>query len=458
MGSNVKIASLLGYPETGYISLLETVEIFKVATDMLITGDLTVNTDIILAGSFVLEDQLILDADNAEALLIRKNGDFGDIFTVDSVGSQIKLLASGVFGSAATPTLALGDGDSGLFESADDLVGLVGGGTEIARLSNGGTSNLTQFIISPGANHGTETTPALAFGNGSDGIDNPSAGALNFNVGGDAKFQLMSNAFYVLGSSGGAYIYKRSPTSTNPVFTFESDTNTGIGRADVGQLSLIAGGVELLRLIEGGTNYLQIPNNTYLQAVDNAGTGVVDMCKVNTSDELEFGSDLLVGQISLVEDGGVQGLLDISVTATPAAGTEEGYTFGIDSDEVLRISAEADSAGSVDWHRVKCSYLLDRGCTATITASTTQTQLQQLLVAELNEVSVCANANDVVTLPPAVAGRTITIINNGAETLQIFPYTDDAIGAGAADASTTLAAAGILRLIAYNNINWVDIT
>ena len=91
--------------------------------------------------------------------------------------------------------------------------------------------------------------------------------------------------------------------------------------------------------------------------------------------------------------------------------------------------------------------------TAAITASTTQTQGQQPLVTEINNVSTCANANDVVTLPAAVAGAQCVIFNNGAQTLQIFPASGDNLGAGV-DASATLNAGSNRRYVAFDSTNW----
>ena len=88
-----------------------------------------------------------------------------------------------------------------------------------------------------------------------------------------------------------------------------------------------------------------------------------------------------------------------------------------------------------------------------ITASTTQTQGQQALVAEVNEVSTVANANDVVTLPAAAVGRRCVIMNNGANTLQIFPASGDNLGAGV-DTSTTLASGSNVVYQAYDATNW----
>lgn len=98
--------------------------------------------------------------------------------------------------------------------------------------------------------------------------------------------------------------------------------------------------------------------------------------------------------------------------------------------------------------------LVDLSTTAGITASTTQTQGQGALTATVNEISTCANANDTVTLPSAVAGRMVIVINNGAQTAQVFPASGDSIDEAAADASKTQAAGANFIYIAQNATNW----
>ncbi len=78
----------------------------------------------------------------------------------------------------------------------------------------------------------------------------------------------------------------------------------------------------------------------------------------------------------------------------------------------------------------KQSNFFARSTTSGITASTNQAQGQQALVSELNEVSVCANNGDVVTLPSCEIGHEVIIVNNGDKTLQIFPASGDNLGSG----------------------------
>ncbi len=91
--------------------------------------------------------------------------------------------------------------------------------------------------------------------------------------------------------------------------------------------------------------------------------------------------------------------------------------------------------------------------TSGITASTTRSQGNGALVSGVNEISTVANPSDTVTLPTAVGGRRITIINNGANTLQIFPANGDNLGAGV-DASVELEPNESIDYVAYDATNW----
>lgn len=100
--------------------------------------------------------------------------------------------------------------------------------------------------------------------------------------------------------------------------------------------------------------------------------------------------------------------------------------------------------------------LIRRDTNAGLTASTTQTQGQGPLTAEINEVSTVANTNDTVTLVTAFTGQCQIIINNGANTLRIFPASGDNLGAGV-DTATTLASGANVKFCAYNATNWESI-
>lgn len=92
--------------------------------------------------------------------------------------------------------------------------------------------------------------------------------------------------------------------------------------------------------------------------------------------------------------------------------------------------------------------LFTMSAASAITASATQTQGQQPLTANVNEIDTVATTNDVVTLPAIKAGMPCTVINNGANTLQIYPASGEDLGAGT-DTSVTVAAGSVAKFEGY---------
>ena len=142
-----------------------------------------------------------------------------------------------------------------------------------------------------------------------------------------------------------------------------------------------------------------------------------------------------------------------SVVTSPVGRTYRDTTNGI-------LYVKASGTGNTGWLAVALLAApaftghIKRSVTTGITASTTQTQGQGPLTTDQNYVSTCANANDVVTLPTAVAGYEVYIRNNGAQVLQIFPASGDAINGAAADASVTLAAGSSVTYRTADATNW----
>lgn len=93
---------------------------------------------------------------------------------------------------------------------------------------------------------------------------------------------------------------------------------------------------------------------------------------------------------------------------------------------------------------------------SSLTASTTQTQGQLPLTKRVNIVTTVANTNDAATLPAARTGRVCEVFNLGANTLQLFPASGDAIDSGSANASTTVAAGARVRFIAKDATTWLS--
>lgn len=113
----------------------------------------------------------------------------------------------------------------------------------------------------------------------------------------------------------------------------------------------------------------------------------------------------------------------------------------------------AGTTSAVKYTENSSHVLHDKELHAGLTASTTQTQGNGVLLSSHNEISTVANTNDTVTLPSAAAGRICEIINKGANTLQIFPASGDDLGAGT-DTATTLESNGVVAFRAYDSTNW----
>lgn len=90
------------------------------------------------------------------------------------------------------------------------------------------------------------------------------------------------------------------------------------------------------------------------------------------------------------------------------------------------------------------------GSESGITASTTQTQGQQPLTKMVNEISTCANANDVVTAPNLLGGMHFTVINNGAATLDVFPASGEDLGGGT-DTAVSIAPGSAAMWVCYTD-------
>lgn len=124
------------------------------------------------------------------------------------------------------------------------------------------------------------------------------------------------------------------------------------------------------------------------------------------------------------------------------------YVGDIDFAHSLRVRGSLTVDGTITAAFIICSVATG------ITASVTQTQGQQPLTASSNLVETVANANDVVTLPAAVAGLHVEVVNAGANVLQIFPASGDSIHTGAVDVSVTLSVDDGLSLRAFDSTAW----
>jgi hypothetical protein len=160
------------------------------------------------------------------------------------------------------------------------------------------------------------------------------------------------------------------------------------------------------------------------------------------------GANISTGQVNLAVGGNAGGTLttgnsNILIGAdVPTAGTSD--YLGIGNGTITGDLA----AKQITFRLIT---------TAGITASNPPLQGSGALTSNVNQVSTVANPNDNVTLPPALAGLEVIVINSDpVNTLQVFPALGDDLGAGV-NISTTQAAGVTNRYVAYDTTNWVKL-
>jgi hypothetical protein len=80
---------------------------------------------------------------------------------------------------------------------------------------------------------------------------------------------------------------------------------------------------------------------------NGADTGIVNMFKVNSSNQIEVGAPLIIGPLEFAEDSGLVSFLDMPVTSSATLGTPEGYTIKIDGNNLFTLYSESNGAGGV---------------------------------------------------------------------------------------------------------------
>ena len=151
------------------------------------------------------------------------------------------------------------DPDTGIGHNAADQLSLVAGGVELMRLTETGVATTDQVTIAPGVTlRGAAATPALAFGDGDTGFYESADDTLKFTAAGADAGTLTTSLTWngTIQTSIGGRMVNEAASATNPNYVpTAADLDTGIGSAAADQLSLISGGVEMVRLVEDTEDY-----------------------------------------------------------------------------------------------------------------------------------------------------------------------------------------------------------
>jgi hypothetical protein len=94
---------------------------------------------------------------------------------------------------------------------------------------------------------------------------------------------------------------------------------------------------------------------------------------------------------------------------------------------------------------------------AGVTANPNSTQGDSPITKMITQIATSATAGDVVTLPPAVAGAVIIVMNDGAENVEVFPASGDNINGAGTNARYVLDPAKNAMFIAHDATHWSTI-
>jgi len=109
-----------------------------------------------------------------------------------------------------------------------------------------GQINATNISLASG---GIAAKPTLSFGDGNTGIYESADNSLNIATAGLGRLLINSNGIADISISNGFMLLSVAPTTTAPtIIPNRDDIDTGVSRAGADQLSLIAGATEMLRL------------------------------------------------------------------------------------------------------------------------------------------------------------------------------------------------------------------
>lgn len=251
------------------------------------------------------------------------------------------------------------------------------------------------------------TTPTLAFGDGDSGFYESADDTLNLALGG-SNLWAWTNSYFGDTNGYGALL-REVPTATNPILVpaYADDLNTGIGWAGADQLSLIAGGVEGIRIAEATA------------AITGTLTGTWD---VTTA--------LTVNSVAVLVSGGALGTPSAG-TLTNCSGTAASLNIGGTAAVATAITVadeSADDTCNVVFVTAATGNLPPKtGTNLTFASSTgllTATGFAGALTGNADTVTTNANLTGVVT-----SSGNATSIGSGAIKANMLQATGTDLGA-----------------------------
>jgi len=168
---------------------------------------------------------------------------------VASVFSGLSVSAPGIRNTVPTATNVgifanANDQNTGIGWSDFDQLSFIAGAVQVANLTE--AAGTVQFIV-PQQN--VSASPSIAFGDGDTGFFESLDDTLNIAFAGVKRWN-WTESLFESNTDLGAHLNRQGASATVAAFAFKGDTNTGLGRGAIDELSLIAGGVQVANLTE----------------------------------------------------------------------------------------------------------------------------------------------------------------------------------------------------------------
>jgi hypothetical protein len=268
---------------------------------------------------------------------------FGNVGASTSTATPVNVSFGSTFGSSTPGSVNNLKWDLFTSSSSGSRYG-IGMSANLMEFQSGPSGGLGFFV-----NQGTEAMRILANGNIGISTTAPTQklhvnggaqlDAVSFGVTpGESQTLALTTVEYVNSKVGGSSGIAAGTTGQTlrhdgtgwvaSSWLYNNGTNIGIGTTNPGSL-------------------LTIANNQWMSAINSTDTGIVNMFKVNTNNQIEVGAPLLIGPLEFAADSGLVSFLDMPVTSGALVGTPEGYSMKIDGNNLLTVYAESDGAGGI---------------------------------------------------------------------------------------------------------------
>lgn len=185
---------------------------------------------------------------------------------------------------AATPSLAFGDGDTGIYEIGDDNLGIGVAGALDAQISANALEleSGTELVL-PQDND--DVTPTIRFGDGDSGFYESADDFIGVSLQGGQRWQFHVVQFRSINGNGPRLI-NETASATNPTFEpNQANGGTGVGWNSTDNGSLVAGDLEAVRW-EDPADLAATETSLWLYDDDNA---VVEQVTVDAADSCGSG-------------------------------------------------------------------------------------------------------------------------------------------------------------------------